>query len=111
MSDFDTSSLSAGNVIPARVLQLRAQIATGQAEQAFASAQKEHNAPDFAAVKAFSLYAKGNTAAGLQEMQELAQSVPENATVQVLGGTLLQAAAKSEEALAILTKHQGNLEA
>lgn len=108
---FSISSLSDENVIPARVLQLRARIATGQAEQVLASAQKEHSAPDFAAVKAFALHAEGDTAVGLQEMEELLQSEPGNATVQVLGGTLLQAAGKSEEALVALTKHQGNLEA
>lgn len=111
MIDFDVSSLSAENVISARVLQLRAQIAVGQVEEAIASIKKEPDAPDFAAVKAFALYARGDTAAGLQEMEELLQSVPENATVQVLGGALLHAAGKSEEALAVLSKHQGNLEA
>ena len=111
MIEFDVSSLSAENVISARVLQLRAQIATSQAEEVVASLKKEHDAPDFAAVKAFASYALGNTTQGLQEMEELLQSVPENATVQVLGGALLHAAGKSEEALAILSKHQGNLEA
>ena len=104
-------SVCAENVVPARVLKLRAQIAIGQAEQVVESAQKEHGAPDFAAVKAFALHAEGDTEAGLQEMEELLQSEPGNPTVQVLGGTLLQAAGKSEEALVALTKHQGNLEA
>lgn len=111
MIDFDVPSLSAENVISARVLQLRAQIATSQAEEAVTNAKKGHDAPDFAAVKAFAMYAKGNTTAGLQEMEELLQSVPENATVQILGGTLLHASGRSEEALTILSKHQGNLEA
>jgi coatomer protein complex subunit epsilon len=109
--DFDISSLSAENVTPARVLQLRAQIAAGQAEQVVASAQKENDAPDFAAVKAFAMHVIGDTAEGWQEMEELLQSAPGNVTVQVLGGTLLQAAGKSEEALAVLSKHQGSLEA
>lgn len=111
MIDFDISSLSSENVISARVLQLRAQIARNQAEEAVASAQKERDAPEFAAAQAFALYANGHTTAGLQAMEELLQSVPENATVQIIGGTLLHAAGKSEEALMILTKHQGNLEA
>lgn len=111
MIDFDLSSLSTENVKLARALQLRAQIATNRAKEAVASAKKERDSPEFAAVQAFALYAEGDTTAGLQEMQELLQSVPENAVVQVLGGTLLHAAGKSEEALTILTKHQGNLEA
>jgi coatomer protein complex subunit epsilon len=76
-----------------------------------ASAQKENDAPDFAAVKAFAMHVIGDTAEGWQEMEELLQSAPGNATVQVLGGTLLQAAGKSDEALAVLSKHQGSLEA
>jgi coatomer subunit epsilon len=44
-------------------------------------------------------------------VSRLAESSPENATVQVLGGTVLQAAGRSEEALALLTKHSGSLEA
>lgn len=111
MIQFDVSSLSAENKIPARVLQLRAQIAAGQADQAIAAVQKESGNPDYAAVKAFALYAAGRITTGLEKMQELLQSASENATVQVLGATLLQAAGKSEEALAVLTKHQGNLEA
>ena len=111
MIDFDVSSLSTDNVKFARVLQLRAQIATNQAEEAVASVKKERDSPEFAAVKAFALYAKGDTTAGLREMEELLQSATENAVVQVLGGTLLHAAGKSEEALTVLTKHQGNLEA
>ena len=111
MIDFDRSSLSAENDIPARVLQLRAQIALGQADQVIASVQKKHGTPDFAAVKAFALHANGNTKAGLQEIEELLRSAPGNATVQILGGTVLQAAGKSEEALAVLKEHQGNLEA
>lgn len=111
MIDFDVSSLSTENVTSARVLQLRAQIVSNQAEEAVASAKKERDATEFAAVKAFASYANGDTTAGLQAMEELLQSVPENATVQVLGGTLLHAAGKSEEALTTLTKHQGNLEA
>jgi coatomer protein complex subunit epsilon len=39
------------------------------------------------------------------------ENYPDNATVQVLGGTVLQGLGKSEEALAVLAKHQGNLEA
>lgn len=109
--DFDRSSLSPGNAIPARVLQLRAQIASGQAEQVVASVENEANAPDFVAVKAFAQYATGNASAATSAVEKLVESASENATVQVLGGTVLQAVGKTEEALALLTKHQGSLEA
>lgn len=109
--DFDTSSLSSENKIPARVLQLRAQIAAGQAEEVLASIGKEGNAPDFAAVKAFAQYALGSTSGAVSEIENLIEADSENTTVQLLGGTVLQAAGKTEEALSLLSKHQGSLEA
>lgn len=93
------------------MLQLRAQIASGQAEQVLASVEKEANAPDFLAVKAFAQYAMGNASAATSAVEKLVESASENATVQILGGTVLQATGKTEEALALLTKHQGSLEA
>ena len=54
--DFDTSSFSAENVLPARILQLRAQIASGQAEEVLADVEGEDEVPDLAAVKAFAQY-------------------------------------------------------
>lgn len=83
----------------------------GQAEEALADLEGEHGEPDLAAVKAFAHHAIGNTSEALSEVAQLVSSSSENTTVQILGGTLLQAAGKSEEALALLTKHQGNLEA
>ncbi|MCJ1251076.1 hypothetical protein MMC30_008307 [Trapelia coarctata] len=109
--DFDTSSLSAENALPARVLQLRAQIASGQAEEVLADIEGEDDVPDLAAVKALALYSAGDSDTAVSEVEELAVASPENMTVQVLGGTVLQAAGKSEEALALLTKHSGSLEA
>lgn len=93
------------------MLQLRAQIASGHAEQVLASVEKEANAPDFVAVKALAQYATGNASAAIGTAEKLVESASENATVQVLGGTVLQAVGKTEEALALLTKHQGSLEA
>lgn len=107
----DTTSLSASNALPARVLQLRAQIAMGQAEEALADIEGEDDEPDLAAVKALAHHTVGKTSEALSEVEQLVSSSSENTTVQILGGTVLQAAGKSEEALALLTKHQGNLEA
>lgn len=109
MIQSDLSSIS--DVERAQIFQLRAQIATGQVEQAIASAKKEHGAPHFAAVKAFALYVKGNTAAGLQELEELLNSAPDSLTVNILGATVLQAAGRSEEALALLNTEDRTLEA
>ena len=44
-------------------------------------------------------------------MERLVGSQSENPTVQVLGGIVLQGVGKAEEALSLLGKHQGSLEA
>ena len=109
--DFDTSSLSTENALAARVLQLRAQIATEQGEEVLADVEGENEVPDLAAVKTLAQYSAGQTSEAVRSIEKLATASPENVTVQVLGGTILQAVGKSEEALALLTKHSGSLEA
>ncbi|KAL8798326.1 MAG: hypothetical protein Q9223_007940 [Gallowayella weberi] len=108
--DFDTSSLSQSNVIPAQVLKLRAQIATGDAQGVISSVQQERG-PDFAAVKAFAHYFSGDNAGATKQIEQLIETSSENVTVQILGGIILQANGRTEEALSLLSKHQGNLEA
>ncbi|KAK4113905.1 hypothetical protein N656DRAFT_605759 [Canariomyces notabilis] len=108
--DFDVSSLSPENALPARVLQLRARIALGQAEDVLADVQGETE-PELEAVGALAEQALGNTEAAVKTIEKLAQTAADNATVQVVGGTVLQAAGKSEEALALLGQHQGSLDA
>ncbi|KAG0652837.1 putative coatomer subunit epsilon [Hyphodiscus hymeniophilus] len=108
--DFDTAGLSSENTLPARVLSLRAQIALGQAEDVLADVQGEKEA-DLMAVAALAELKAGNESKALKMAEVLAQEKPDNGSVQVLCGTVLQAAGKSEEALALLSQHQGNLEA
>ncbi|RYC65743.1 hypothetical protein CHU98_g439 [Xylaria longipes] len=109
--DFDMSSLSPENEVPARVLALRARVAMGQAEDVLAEVQGETSEPEFAAVAALAQSALGQTEDAVQAIEELAQSFADNQTVQVLGGIVLQAAGKSDEALALLSKHSGSLDA
>lgn len=109
--DFETSALSPENQVPARALKLRAQIALGQYDEALADPSIEEDSPDLTAVKALALQSSGKTDDALQLAQELAENYPDNNTVQVLAATVLQAQGLSEEALALLAKHQGNLEA
>ncbi|KAI9705144.1 MAG: hypothetical protein M1836_006927 [Candelina mexicana] len=109
--DTSTSSLSTQNALPARILKLRAQIALGNTNEALAEIEGEEDVPDLAAVKAFAQNTAGNTSEALQAVEQLATDSAENVTVQVLGGTVLQAEGRSEEALALLSKHQGSLEA
>ncbi|KAG6041708.1 hypothetical protein E4U41_002791 [Claviceps citrina] len=108
--DFDTSAFSAENALPARVLVLRARIALGQAEDVLADVQGE-SVPDLQVIGAFAEYTLGKTDAALKTVEKLASSAADNVVVQVIGGTVLQAAGKSEEALALLSQHQGSLEA
>ncbi|TVY26644.1 Coatomer subunit epsilon-2 [Lachnellula hyalina] len=108
--DFDTAGLSPENALPARVLSLRAQIALGQAEDVIADVEGESE-PDLAAVCALAELAAGNESKALKIAEKLAQESADNSTVQVLAGTVLQAGGNSEEALALLSQHQGNLEA
>ncbi|KAK3988299.1 coatomer epsilon subunit-domain-containing protein [Cladorrhinum sp. PSN332] len=107
--DFDVSSLSPENALPARVLQLRARVALGQAEDVLADVQGEKE-PELEAVAALAEQALGNTDKAVEIAESLAQSAGDNATVQLVGGTVLAAAGKSEEALALLGNHQGSLD-
>jgi coatomer protein complex subunit epsilon len=105
--DYDTSSLSPENALPARILSLRAQIALGNSDDVFADVQGEPE-PDLAAVGAFAELVAGNTASALKKAEKLASSDGDNGNVQVLCGTVLQAEGKTEEALVLLSQHQGN---
>ena len=109
--DFDASSVSAEAALPARVLRLRAQIAMGQIEEVLADIEGEEEEHDLAAVKSLAQYTSGKTDEAVQGAEILGEVSGENSTVQILAGTVLQAAGKTEEALALLSKHQGSLEA
>ncbi|KAK0719656.1 coatomer epsilon subunit-domain-containing protein [Lasiosphaeris hirsuta] len=108
--DFDISALSSENALPARVLQLRARLALGQADGVLAEVQSE-NEPELEAIAALAEQALGNQEAAVKAIEQLAQESGDNATVQVVGGIVLQAAGKSDEALALLSQHSGNLDA
>ena len=111
MHDFDISSFSPENRIPANVLRLRALIANGEAKEVLSSIKNEDNVPDFTAVRALAQHAAGNTSEAVTQIESLIETESENATVQILGGTVLQASGKTEEALSLLSKHQGSLDA
>ncbi|KAG4417197.1 hypothetical protein IFR04_009646 [Cadophora malorum] len=108
--DFDTAGLSEENKLPARIISLRAQIALGQAEDVIADVQGEQEV-ELVSVGALADLKAGNESKAVKTAEKLASEAGDNSTVQVLAGTVLQAAGKSEEALALLSQHQGNLEA
>lgn len=108
--DFDTSAFSPENALPARVLGLRAQIAQGRAGDVAAEVQGASE-PELRAVGALAKQQLGAADEAVQTIEELAGASGDNAVVQAVGGTVLQAAGRSEEALALLSQHSGNLEA
>ncbi|KAJ4305835.1 hypothetical protein N0V90_001367 [Kalmusia sp. IMI 367209] len=107
--DFDTSPFSASNALPIRVLQLRSQIALGQAKEVASSLAKE-TTPDLAAVRLLAEYETGKDV--LDEVKKLVEKDgQENLTVQLVAGIILERAGETEEALSVLSKHQGSLDA
>ena len=110
--DFETGALSPENAVPAQVWKYRARIASGQAKAVLDDiGKKADNRPEYAAVKALAQYSLGNSSEAQQEVEKLLEVSSENPVVQVLGGTVLQALGRTEDALGLLSKHQGNLEA
>ncbi|TPX18429.1 uncharacterized protein E0L32_011670 [Thyridium curvatum] len=108
--DYDTSTLSPENALPARVLQLRARIALGQADDVVADVKGEKE-PELIAVGALAELTLGKTDSAVKTAEKLAEEAADNNAVQVIGGTVLQAAGKPDEALALLSQHSGNLDA
>ena len=106
--DYDTASLSPENKLPARVLALRARITLGDVQEVLTEAPADQEVPEVQAVLAAAEYATGNTSAALKRAEALVSSNGDNATVQVLAATILQNEGKTEEALALLSQHQGN---
>ncbi|KAF2181904.1 coatomer subunit epsilon [Zopfia rhizophila CBS 207.26] len=107
--DFDTSSFSSSNALPVRVLKLRSQIALGQAKEVAKELNGE-NTPDLVAVKLLAEYELGNDV--VESAKKLAEQYgSENLTVQLGVGMILSRAGEVEEALALLSKHQGSLDA
>jgi coatomer protein complex subunit epsilon len=107
--DFDTSSFSSSNALPVRVLQSRSKIALGQAKDVSSELASEKT-PDLIAVKLLADQAQGKDV--LSQAKKLAEQYgQENLNVQLLIGIVLEKAGETEEALALLSKHQGSLDA
>lgn len=111
LADFDPATFSPENQLPARVLQLRARVALGRAAEVLGEVKEAgEKAPELVAVRA--LAAGGAEGVGIVEalLAESGDEAAENAIVQVVGGAVLAAGGKEEEALALLGRHQGNRE-
>ncbi|ROW10074.1 hypothetical protein VPNG_06480 [Cytospora leucostoma] len=118
LDDFDPTSFSPENRLAARVLQLRARVALGDAQAVLDEVEGERQ-PELLAVAALARLGLGLGQAEAEAAVEAVEgllseggdAVGENAAVQVLGGTVLAAGGKADEALALLGRHQGNLDA
>lgn len=107
--EFDISSLSPQNRSTAQQLKYRAQIALGQARDVLSTLSSAKD-PASQSIKALAQHSIGNPA-GAQLASSLAQSEGEDAVVQVCCGIVLAASGSKAEAIELLSKHQGNLEA
>ncbi|KAJ4404652.1 hypothetical protein N0V91_005802 [Didymella pomorum] len=107
--DFDTSSFSSSNALPVRVLKARSQIALGQAQSVSTELASEKT-PDLTIVKLLADLEQGkDVTSAAKKLAE--QHGQENLTVQLIGGIILERAGETEEALALVSKHQGSLDA
>jgi coatomer protein complex subunit epsilon len=112
VADWDVSSFSSPYTLPARMLQLRAKLALGQYDEVL-SKTKGKSEPDLAAAAVAAEYFKKPSASSpaLEKAKKLGDAQGENLNVQVLCGTVLASAGQTEEALALLAKHEGSLDA
>ena len=115
LSDFNPSSFSDSNRIPVQVLHYRAQCELGQVSEVLAAitAADASSVPDLAAVRTYATFlSKGaQDEKAVAEAEKLAEEQGDNLTVQLLCGTVLARAGKQEQALQLLAKHQGSLDA
>nr|POF18697.1 coatomer subunit epsilon [Quercus suber] len=111
LSDFSTSDFSSSNALPVQILQYRAQCALSQYDEVLSavSSSSAKSSPDLAAVRLYAQFLKSGS--GADDAEQLAASSGDNLTVQLLCGSILAQADRQEQALALLAKHQGSLDA
>ena len=110
---YDTNPLSPENKVQAKILKYRAQIALGQQRDVL-NALSSAKDPASQAIKSLAQYTSNNAnsqSSALHTAQRLAESDPEDSTVQICAGTVLALASETSLATELLSKHQGNLEA
>lgn len=116
LTDFEPSAFSETNHLPVQILQYRAQCALGQYDEVLAnisssSPSSSNSTPDFDATKIYASYLQSPSDSLADDAAALAESEGDNLTVQLLCGTVLARAGRSEEALRLLSRHQGSLDA
>jgi coatomer protein complex subunit epsilon len=113
LDDYSPSDFSSSNALPIQVLQYRAQLALGQHAQVIKaiSSSAAKQTPDLAAVKTLATYLSQPSDSAVSEAETLSESAGDNLSVQLLCGTVLARAGKQDQALQLLSKHQGSLDA
>ncbi|KAK3113260.1 hypothetical protein LTR53_009628 [Teratosphaeriaceae sp. CCFEE 6253] len=113
LDDYSTSDFSQSNRLPVQILQYRAQCALGQYDEVIGniSDSDARSTPDLAAVRTYASYLRQPTDGAVQEAERLAEKQGDNSSVQILCGTILARAEKFEQALQLLAKHTGSLDA
>jgi len=109
--DWD-SSFSSEYKLPAKMLQIRAMLALGKYDEVLSLA-KGQSSPDVKAAAVAAEFFKKPSASSpaVEQAKKLAESKPENLNVEVLCGSVLARIGESEQALALLSQHQGSLDA
>ncbi|KAL9062381.1 MAG: hypothetical protein Q9157_008970 [Trypethelium eluteriae] len=112
LSDYSPATFSTPNQLPARVLQLRARLALGEYDGVI-SEVKGDSTPDLEAIKVLAEFLKDpeNGVSAAQAGEQLAEKAGDNLTVQICCSTVFAAQENYEQALALLAKHQGTLDA
>ncbi|KAK9472400.1 coatomer epsilon subunit-domain-containing protein [Dipodascopsis tothii] len=110
------SGYSDTTAVQARIYHLRAKIALGDAATVLEELEHDDDIETSAglqAVKALALYKAGEEEDAVELAESLADSpaVGDDETVLVLSATVLQLAGRTEDALSVLSKHQGSLAA
>lgn len=107
--DFNTTSFSSENDAPAQLLKLRARIALGDYDKVISEVKGEKD-PDLVAAGLLAQYLKGDKSV-VDKAKALAEKSGDGLGVQIMCGSVLADAGLVEEALAVLAKHQGSLDA
>jgi len=106
------SSFSSEYKLPGKMLQIRAMLALERYDEVLSLA-KGQSSPDVkaAAIAAEFLKQPSESSPAVEKAKKLADTNAENLNVEVLCGIILARIGETEQALALLSQHQGSLDA
>lgn len=109
--EWDTSSFSTDSSIPAKMLQLRSLLALGRYDEVLKTAKGSSPDVKAAALAAEFLKKPSTSSPAVDKAKKLAEANGDNMNVEILVGVILARIGETEEAIALLSKHQGSLDA